>query len=345
MTCFLLEPALTAPSRTPWGGERIAALKGLPSGDKIGESWEFSFEPQMPSRVVGGQTLAELTAEHPQLLGAEAARGGSALLVKLLDAATALSVQIHPADDHPGLAPDESGKPESWYVIAAEPGAGIYFGLAPDASPERMAHALRVGDDVSALLGFVEVQPGDFFLVEAGTAHAVGPGVTLVEPQVVIPGRKGVTYRYWDWNRRYDDKGRQDPSGQPRALHVEQALAVTDWSGPRGAELLRGARARAGLIALDESPRWTRLASSQAPVTSGLRSSSLDVWRLCGTGDTELGAHPCMRSLTVLEGELRIGEARVGRGHSAALAAGPQTLPAQLAGAHVILAAAALPQI
>lgn len=343
MSCFLLEPALTAPSRTPWGGTRIAALKGRGAGEIIGESWEFSFVPQMPSRVASGPTLAELAAARPELLGSEASRGGSALLVKLLDAAAPLSVQIHPADDHPGLSADESGKPESWYVVAAEPGAGIYFGLAQEANAAGMREALEAGHDVSKLLGFVPVQPGDFFLVEAGTAHAVGPGVTLVEPQVVIPGRNGVTYRYWDWNRRYDPEGREDPHGAPRALHLEQALAVTDWNGPRGPALLTRARMRTGLPERDAAPRWQRLSAS-APAQGGLPSTSLDVWRVSGTGDTELPAHPCMRSLTVLEGEVRIGQTRVVRGQSAALGAAHAASAATLAGAHVIVAAAAAPR-
>ena len=61
-------------------------------------------------------------------------------------------------------------------------------------------------------------------------AHAVGRGVTLVEPQYVAPGRRGVTLRYWDWNRRYDAHGKQDANGQARELHVERALEVTDWA-------------------------------------------------------------------------------------------------------------------
>ena len=75
-----------------------------------------------------------------------------------------------------------------------------------------MAESTSSGD-ASALLRFVPVAPGDFFTIGPGTPHAIGPGLTLVEPQQVLPGRRGLTYRYWDWNRRYDAEGRPDPQG------------------------------------------------------------------------------------------------------------------------------------
>lgn len=341
----------TAPARTPWGGRRIAGVLKrdvLDAGARdaiVGESWELSAGPELPSRIEGGgagrgpgRTLLDAIREAPRaLLGREEARGGTALLVKLLDAAEPLSVQIHPRDDYAALAPDESGKPESWYVEHAEPGAGIYLGLAEGATREAMARALAQGGDVSALLAFVPVAEGDFVVVDAGMPHAIGAGVTLVEPQRVMPGRRGVTYRYWDWGRRYDASGRAAADGAPRALHVEHALAVTDWSRARGAALLAEVRHRAGAPDRAGPPRIEALCgASGAP----LASSALEVWRIAGTGTSSMESMDALRSITVLDGTVRAGGARIARGRSAAIPAACGALQLELEGACAIVAAA-----
>ena len=329
---LLEEQNFTPPSRTPWGGERIRALKGMPPGQVVGESWEVSVEPSFPSVGLDGRTLAERL--DAAALGEEAARGGTALLVKLLDTADALSVQIHPRDDAPGLAPDESGKPESWYVVAREPGAGLYLGLAEGADEARVRAALDGGADLSSLLGFVPVEPGDFFVIEAGTPHCIGRGVLLVEPQRVAPGRRGVTYRYWDWNRRYDEGGRRDPGGEPRALHREEALAVTRWDLPRGEALLERVRVRAGAPCTE-----ARVEALCGPSDAPLRSEALAVARLSGTGEVTMPDWNLLTGLTVLDGVVTLGDLRVPRGRSAALPASWRPRIAQLEGAHAIIAA------
>ncbi|MDQ3037160.1 MAG: class I mannose-6-phosphate isomerase [Myxococcota bacterium] len=332
---------LTSPSRTPWGGRRIARVlkAGQLEGDPIvGESWELSAGPELPSRIDGAaRTLDEMLRESPAMLGREAPRGGTALLVKLLDAASPLSVQIHPRDDYEGLEDDESGKPESWYVEHAEPGAGLFLGLAEGATRASIAGAIERGEDVSALLAFVPVQAGDFVVVDAGTPHAIGAGVTLVEPQRVVPGKRGVTYRYWDWNRRYDADVRLSAGGTPRALHVEHALAVTDWSRARGDAFLREVRHRAGAPDLDARPRLEALCGPEgAPVAS----DALEVWRLQGTGGSSLPPMDALRSITVLDGTVRVGELRIERGRSAAIPASSEALPLACERACAILAAA-----
>lgn len=342
---LLLAPDnFTPPSRTPWGGRRIASVYkralDLRVEGPVGESWEVSVGPEFPSRLDGSpRTLADAIAQDPDgVVGREASRGGTALLVKLLDAAEPLSVQIHPEDTFAGLAPDESGKPESWYIAHAEPGAGIYLGLAPDATPASMERALKAGEDVSQLLGFIPVRVGDFFVVEAGTAHAIGAGVTLVEPQIVLPGRKGVTYRYWDWNRRYDDQGRASPSGKPRALHVAQALAVTDWSRARGEAFLREVRVSRGV-----PDPYAPLALEPLCAREGapLRSKHLEVSRLAGSGGLTLRASDRMRAVTVLEGALTLGGVTVTGGRSAVIAAGAGDLALKAEGVHAVIASVA----
>lgn len=335
----------TPTRRTPWGGTRIVGdLKRelLPgeAGRVVGESWEFSVEPDFPSRLLDGSGSLEawIAGARESILGREGddGRASTALLVKLLDTSDELSVQIHPSDGDPTLREGDSGKPECWYVVAAEPGSGVYLGLAEGVTREALAAALRDGDDLTGMLGFVPVTVGDFLLIEAGTAHAIGRGLTLVEPQRVLPGCRGLTYRYWDWNRRYDEAGRVDPGGQARALHVDEALAVTRWDAPRGAALLERCRVRAGSPDPGAEPTWAQLCGREA----GLASEHLRVARLHGTGVIELPEWDRLSALTVVDGAITIDGVSVSRGQTCALPAKLTTRRATLEGAHAIIAAA-----
>jgi len=346
---LLLEDGNFTPrERTPWGGTQLALdykpwlLQGGGEAPVIGESWEISVEPDFPSRVEGGEALADVIARDAVgwLGDAGAARGGASLLLKVLDADSPLSVQIHPRDDWSGLEPGQSGKPECWYILAARPGAHLLLGLAPGVDEARLRRALRSGEDVAALLGRVEVEPGDFFVIDAGLVHAVGAGITLIEPQRVRPGRRGVTLRFWDHGRRYDARGKLDPAGEPRALQVEEALAVTDWAADRGQAGLMHTRQRAGAVATLGAPRLDAL----MPPARARGSTALDASRVSGTGELELaGAHRgVLTGLFVAQGELSIsheaGDLRVPAGRSAVLPASLVEPRLALRGAHALLA-------
>ena len=223
-------------SRTPWGGSYIgphfkAALVPGASERKIGESWEFSLDPAFPSKVLGargqggkGEDLqAWIDANREAVFSPEAVALGRSqcdILIKLLDAAEPLSLQVHPADDDPDLAPGECGKPESWLVLHAAPGAGLYLGFSRAMSREELRKLLLAGDKAKDILQFVPVKPGDYFELEPGVPHAIGAGVTLLEPQRTLPGLSGKTFRLWDWGRTYD--------GKPRELHLDQGLKLID---------------------------------------------------------------------------------------------------------------------
>ncbi|MFT5355004.1 MAG: mannose-6-phosphate isomerase class I [Polyangiales bacterium] len=319
--CLLRGDNVTPLSRTPWAGTRIASeyKSALVVPRRIGESWEVSVEPDFPSMTEEGLRLDELIAANLEgWLGKHAkTHGGLGLLVKLLDASMALSVQIHPRDDDPALADDESGKPECWYILDADEGAGIYLGLAPNVDLERMRTALENDDDVSELLNFVPCQPGDFFVLPPGTPHAVGAGLTLVEPQRVLPGRRGLTYRYWDHGRRYDGDGNLDPKGDPRTLHVERALAVTDWEALRGEAVVESLRRRLGPANLSGDAEEQSLCGPNAPLSFDYVSAK----RLVGTGRLELSQTNTCQSLTVLAGVVEIGGVVISAGRSALLPA------------------------
>jgi len=339
---LLLQPDnFTPPERTPWGGHRIAGgLKlnaGLELRGVVGEAWELSVEPDFPSRIVDGPTLDEVLRADPALLGREAPLGSTALLVKLVDAADDLSVQIHPSDTDPALAAEESGKPEAWYIIGAEPGSGLYLGFRDGVSRQDIEMAIDREAAVDALMSFVPVSPGDVFLIEPGTPHAIGKGVLLLEPQRVSPGKRGITYRYWDWNRRYDATGRLDPGGQPRAIHRERALSVTSWDGPRGDALLERVRHRAGPAATDGTASLETLVGDRAPIGSEV----FFLQRLAGSGDLALPADDRLRSLTVLDGGVTLHDGdtalELGRGQTAALPACLGPLRVELDVAHAVL--------
>ena len=334
----------TPPQRTPWGGTKIPRdIKCIEEhdGGVVGESWEISVEPDFPSRVAGsGRTLRELFVDAPaDWLGLDAKEGATALLVKLLDAAAPLSVQIHPDDEAPMLAADESGKPESWYIVAHEPGAGLYLGLREGVDESAMRAAIQGEEDVSQLLHFIPVERGDCFIIEPGTAHAIGPGVTLVEPQRVLPGRRGLTNRYWDWNRRYDAEGKLNAAGMPRPLHIEEALRVTRWDQPRGQALIEKIRHRAP-PSTTAPALCTPLIGPSAP----LASEALVVHQLTGTGSIPMSSADHFRGLTVTHGSVHFPEVgvKVCAGQSAAVPAGYAEEALQLQDAEAILSAAPL---
>ena len=313
---LLLQPDnFTPPTRTPWGGTRIAGRYkrglGLPAAATIGESWELSVEPSFPSRVrEDGALLADHVAAQPVAwLGEEGARacgGQLPLLLKLLDAGEDLSVQVHPAHDDPRLGADESGKPEAWIIVDADPGAGLFLGWRDGVARADVEHCLARRGPLERLLNFVPVAPGQVYDVPPGTPHAIGKGVTVVEPQYITPGKRGVTYRFFDWDRRYAPDGRPDPAGRPRELHEAQALDVTDWQAPTGAALV--ARCRQ---ARPVDPPAPRPGLGEAPRQSGLRLLPLiqNRWfgaaEVRGTGRLALPAGG-FRSVLVLEGHLEL---------------------------------------
>lgn len=266
---ILLDPANFTPrTRTPWGGTKIATLvKGehitAARGDVIGEAWEFSCDPDFPSRILDTsvgepETLLELIQRFPEAtLSPALARAGAAaaceILVKIVDAATPLSLQVHPADGDPALAPGECGKPESWLILDAEEGAGIYLGFSRAYTKDELAALLRSGAAGAECLHFQPVKPGDYFEIGPGVPHAIGGGVTLLEPQRVLYGRSGKTLRMWDWGRRYDEQGLPDPAGKPRTLHLDEALALLDPERQYGAAFAQSLRRDPQRLQLSEA--------------------------------------------------------------------------------------------
>jgi mannose-6-phosphate isomerase len=213
-----------------WGGTRLAAWLDLPEPrpERIGETWQVYDSNPILNGFLAGQTLAQATATYgAALVGTRAVERYGLdfpLLAKFIDAAAPLSIQVHPDDDYAHkheAATGFHGKTEAWYIIDAEPGASVVYGLERPSSRDELRAAVEDGS-IETLLQRVPVQSGDVIFVPAGTMHAIDAGIMLFE----IQQKSDLTYRVYDYGRR------DARTGQPRELHVGKALDVTDFEPP-----------------------------------------------------------------------------------------------------------------
>lgn len=206
-----------------WGGTALMERWGKKAGTPtVAECWELSSYPGSESIVTGGvfdgKKLSELTEQHPELFGGAVADGDFPILVKLIDAAKDLSVQVHPDEAYAHAHGARHGKTEMWYIAEAKPDAAIYYGFCRDVSRGEVEQSIK-NNTVTDLLRRVPVRAGDSFFVPAGTVHALLGGVTVIE----IQQNSDVTYRVYDYDRR-------DAAGHPRPLHIAQALDVMRYT-------------------------------------------------------------------------------------------------------------------
>lgn len=207
----------------PWGRAQLPAPFANPGGGRIGEVW---FEP-------------------PAAL--------DALLVKYIFTTEKLSVQVHPSDAQTWAAGrGRQGKEECWLVIAAEPDAvlGIGFREAIDAAAMRAA---ALDGSIEELMVWHPLRAGDFFYIPAGTVHAIGAGVSLIE----IQQNSDITYRLYDY-------------GRPRELHLADGIAVA--SGARYADPRRCRLPADGEVALVQGPLF-RLTRYDGPLSGAARAA------------------------------------------------------------------------
>ena len=268
-----------------WGGRRLGSLLGKPlgSGETYAESWEVVDHPDGQSVVengpFAGKTLGELSLEFPsELFGNGPTPERFPLLFKYLDALKTLSVQVHPNDEQGAqLTPPDLGKTEAWLVIAAEPGSKIYAGLQKGVDRAALSAAIDAGECDRCLHSF-EPQVGDCIFIPAGTVHAIGAGLVIAE----IQQASNTTYRLFDWNRVGAD-------GQPRALHVEESLAVTDYK--RGPVMPQVPAPQAG--------GWERLVACDKFTFDRRQFTPSDTKTILAPADS-------FRLLSVIEGTMRV---------------------------------------
>jgi mannose-6-phosphate isomerase len=210
-----------------WGGHKLRDLLNKSNEDlPFGESWEVAGLPNDQSIVsqgtLEGQNLGDLCRAFAKaILGPKVAtQFGTTfpLLIKFIDAAADLSVQLHPNDDIARREHDSFGKTEMWYIMQAEPGAKIIVGFNKEMTAQSFAASLESGT-ITKDLKYIPVSAGDAFFIDAGLIHAIGAGVVLAE----IQQTSDVTYRVFDYDRRQSD-------GTLRDLHIEAAKKAIDYS-------------------------------------------------------------------------------------------------------------------
>lgn len=208
-----------------WGGDRLSKwFPQCPTSDKIGEAWVLSDHPEGPSPIANGpyqgKTLQEVMALEPTWFQAVASHqipdNRFPLLVKVIDAADDLSVQVHPDDAYGYAHAGEQGKTECWWVLDAASESQLIYGHTAQSADN--FRALVEAGAWSELLTTVTPHAGDFFFVPSGKVHALGKGTMVLE----IQQSSDTTYRVYDYNRI-------DANGTSRALHLDSAIAVTSF--------------------------------------------------------------------------------------------------------------------
>lgn len=206
-----------------WGGTKLREDYGKSSTcEKVAESWEISCHPDGPSFIAEGEQegmpLEDYIAGHREtILGEQGSRYASfPILCKFIDAKQKLSIQVHPDDTYAKAAGMDNGKTELWYIVECDEDAYIYFGVNRDMTKEEFKRRIEE-NTVLEVLNKVPVHKGDYFLVEAGTIHAIGAGIVIYE----IQQNSNCTFRVYDYDRR-------DADGNPRELHIAQAIEVSD---------------------------------------------------------------------------------------------------------------------
>lgn len=204
-----------------WGGDRLR-----PGHNPTAEAWIVYEGDIIESGPLAGRTLADAAREFgPDLLGTRAiarTQNRFPLLIKLLDCAQWLSLQVHPND---ALAVElegtgQFGKTEAWHILDSQPEAKLVAGLKPNTPLEVVAESIRNGT-ITEHVQYVHVEKGNTVFMPAGTLHALGPGLLVYEVQQTSDW----TYRVFDWGR---------PQTEKRPLHIEKSIRSTkpDFTAP-----------------------------------------------------------------------------------------------------------------
>ncbi len=199
-----LDPQYT---EKPWGRCDLPALFANPTNRRIGEiAFDGGDIPPLP------------------------------LLVKYIFTSERLSIQVHPGDKQARQEGLPTGKEESWYILDCDPGAVLGIGLKAKASENEIRSAAIDGSLVDRI-DWKPVKPGQFYFIPAGTIHAIGAGISLVEIQQNVD----VTYRLFDY-------------GRPRALHLDQAMLASTLAPYARQPVCTAPTENRQLVSTDEAP-------------------------------------------------------------------------------------------
>jgi mannose-6-phosphate isomerase len=206
-----------------WGGENLKKLNKKNLLPVTAESWEISANKDGMGIIANGKyqgrTLESLFLENGKEICGDRGFKQFPLLIKLIDACSDLSVQVHPDDKYAFEHENGgSGKNEMWYVVDAKEDAQLVYGLKKGVTKSDFIEAIVKGT-VQETLNFVPVKKGDWFNIPSGLVHAIGAGIIIMEVQQ----NSNTTYRVYDYDRVGSD-------GNKRPLHIEKALDVIDFS-------------------------------------------------------------------------------------------------------------------
>ncbi|HEX8668373.1 MAG TPA: class I mannose-6-phosphate isomerase [Allosphingosinicella sp.] len=232
----------------PWGRAHLPAIFPNPDGRQLGEIW---FDAADATKLP--------------------------LLVKYIFTSERLSIQVHPNDEQARARGYPNGKTECWYILDAEPGATLGIGLTREVDRETLRAAALDGS-IEELMDWKPVRAGDFFYVPAGTVHAIGGGISLIEVQQI----SDVTYRLYDY-------------GRPRELHLDDGIEVSE---PRPYPADLGTHIEGGSRVLVAGPHFTLVrVEGAAPEAERLTDRDRMViplrGRVSGGGD-EAGPGECV---------------------------------------------------
>lgn len=203
-----------------WGGNRLRELFNKESKlDKIAETWELSTNKDGLSIIEGGEYdnknfIDYINEKGNCVIGKDFDKDEFPVLIKLIDAKEALSIQVHPDDIYGKKYENSQGKTEMWYIVDANEDAFIYYGFKEEVTKEQLEDSIN-NNYILDILRKVPVKKGDYVFIEPGTIHAIGAGILICE----IQQNSNVTYRVYDYDRVGND-------GKKRELHIGKAQDV-----------------------------------------------------------------------------------------------------------------------
>ncbi len=239
-----------------WGGRALSKYgKTLPANENIGESWELSAQGDDISVVTNGfladNDLNDLVEIYMgELVGDKVYEHFGnlfPLLFKFIDAEDNLSVQVHPTDDVALERHHSLGKTELWYVLDAEPQSSLILGFKEDIDADTLQDKLQT-HTLQDVLQVVPIKKGDVAFLPSGLVHSLGKGVLVAE----IQETSDITYRIYDYDR-------VDAAGNPRDLHIREALDVINYKAHT-----------TPLLSYQEQPNTSTLLATSAHFTTNL---------------------------------------------------------------------------
>jgi mannose-6-phosphate isomerase len=269
---FRMEPCF---SKRIWGKTSLLPwYENTGTEEPVGEAWLTGPDCIVSTGELQGKRLADAVENFP-------------LLVKLLFPADKLSVQVHPDDEQAQAQGHERGKTECWYVLEAQPGATVGLGLKHGVGVQDIESGVADGS-MEDLMEWLPVTAGDMIFVDAGTVHAIGPGVVLLEVQQT----SDVTYRLYDY-------------GRPRELHLEQGLEVVKT------------KTAAGKVKPKKMDGFIRLIESEYFV--------VDLWEIAA-GDAQEMPMDGLGCVAGLSGQAAVNEVKFGPGQAVVVPVGSVTV-------------------